>query len=94
MLSKVVAVQVTKSCLILYDPTDCSPPLSSTISWSLLEFMSTESVRLSNHLLLFRKIVKIINPILQIKKLRLREVTCQHAQVTVSKQWNVPGLVG
>jgi len=27
-------------------------PLSSTISWSLLKFMSTESVKLSNHLIL------------------------------------------
>ena len=28
------------------------PPLSSTISWSLLKFMSIESVMLSNHLIL------------------------------------------
>ena len=30
----------------------CEAPLSSTISWSLLKFMSTESVMLSNHLIL------------------------------------------
>ena len=30
----------------------CQAPLSSTISWSLLKFMSTESVKLSNHLIL------------------------------------------
>ena len=29
----------------------CQVPLSSTISWSLLRFMSTESVMLSNHLI-------------------------------------------
>ena len=32
-------------------------PLSSTISWSLLKFMSTESVRLSNHLILCRPLL-------------------------------------
>ena len=30
----------------------CQTPLSSTISWSLLKFMSTEPVVLSNHLIL------------------------------------------
>ena len=30
----------------------CQAPLSSTISWSLLRFMSFESVMLSNHLML------------------------------------------
>ena len=32
--------------------TACHTPLSSTISWSLLKFMSIESVMLSNHLIL------------------------------------------
>ena len=32
-------------------------PLSSTISWSLLNFMSTESVMLSNHLILCRPLL-------------------------------------
>ena len=47
------------SCLTLCDPVDCSfPPqgsqasLSSTVSRSLLGFMSTESVMLSNYLIL------------------------------------------
>ena len=31
----------------------CQAPLSSTISWSLIKFMSIESVMLSNHLILF-----------------------------------------
>ena len=30
----------------------CQAPLSSTISWSLLKFMSTELVMLANHLIL------------------------------------------
>ena len=32
--------------------TACQAPLSFTVSWSLLRFMSTESVMLSNHLIL------------------------------------------
>ena len=45
---------VAQSCLTLCNPMDCSTPapLSSTISWSLLKFMSSESVVLSNHLIL------------------------------------------
>ena len=45
---------VTKLCLTLYDPMDCSMPipLSSTISQSLPKFMSIESVMLSSHLIL------------------------------------------
>ena len=45
---------VTKSRPTPHDPTDCSKPgpLSSTLSQSLLKFMSTESVMLSNHLIL------------------------------------------
>ena len=40
----------------LRDPMGCSMPssLSFTLSWSLLRFMSTESVMLSNHLILCR----------------------------------------
>ena len=47
---------VTKLCLTLCDPMDSSrivkPPLSFTISQSLLKFMSTEVVLLSKHLML------------------------------------------
>ena len=41
-------------CPILSDPRDCSSPqgLSSTVSQSLLKFMSIELVMLSNHLIL------------------------------------------
>ena len=37
---------VAQSCPTLCDPMDCSTPasLTFTISWSLLKFMSTESV--------------------------------------------------
>ena len=45
---------VTKSCLTLCDPMDCSSQtfLSFTVSWSLLKLMSIESVMPSNHLIL------------------------------------------
>ena len=45
---------VTKSCLTLCDPMTaaCQVPWSSTISQSLLKFISIESVMLSNHLIL------------------------------------------
>ena len=45
---------VTKSCLTLCDPMDSThqAPLSSTIFWSLLKFMSIELVMLSSHLIL------------------------------------------
>ena len=33
--------------------TACQAPLSSTISWNLLKFMSIESVMLSNHLIFY-----------------------------------------
>ena len=46
---------IPKSCLSLCYPRDCvagEAPLSSFVSWSLLKFMSIESVMLSNHLIL------------------------------------------
>ena len=42
---------VAKSCPTLCDPVD-QVPLSSTFSWSLLKFISFESVMLSNYLIL------------------------------------------
>ena len=50
---------VAKWCPILCDHMDCSTPgfLSFTISWSLLKFMSTELVRLSNHLSLYHPLL-------------------------------------
>ena len=45
---------VTKSCPTLCDPMDYSMPgfLSYTISWSLLKFLSIESMMLSNRFIL------------------------------------------
>ena len=45
---------VTKSCLNLWTswPAAHQAPLSSTTPWHLLKFMCTESVMLSNHLIL------------------------------------------
>ena len=43
---------VTQSCLTLCDLMDCQASLSTTNSWSLLRFMSIESVMPSNHLIL------------------------------------------
>ena len=35
----------------------CQAPLSSTISWSLLKFVSIESMMLANHLILCRPLL-------------------------------------
>ena len=43
---------VTKSCLTLCNPMDCSTSLSFTISQSLLKLTSSESMMPSNHLIL------------------------------------------
>ena len=46
---------VTQSCPTLCDPMDCSTPgfpVHHQLSWSLLKFMSIESVMPSNHLIL------------------------------------------
>ena len=54
----VCCCSVTKSCLTLCDPTDCSTPGSPFLhSWSLLTFMLTESVMPSNHLILCRSLL-------------------------------------
>ena len=42
-------------------------PLSSTISWSLLKFMSIESVKLSNHLILCHSLLLLPSIFLSIK---------------------------
>ena len=39
----------------------CQVPLSSTISWSLLKLVSTESVMLSNHLILCSPLVLLLS---------------------------------
>ena len=47
-----ICCSVAKSCATRCDPIDCQAPVSSTVSRSLLKFMSVESVMLSNHLIL------------------------------------------
>ena len=50
----VVVVQLLSNVLLFATPwtAACQAPLSSTIFWSLLKFMSTEPVMLTNHLIL------------------------------------------
>ena len=50
---------VAQSCPTLCDPMNCSTPSSSVVHylWSLLNFMSIESVMLSNHLRLRRPLL-------------------------------------
>ena len=55
-LSSVVTIDVVQllSCVWLFVTswtTACQSPVSSTVFWSLLKFMSIESVMLSNHLI-------------------------------------------
>ena len=54
-----IVFSVTKSSPTLWDPWTiaCQAPLSSTISQSLLKFMSNESVMLSNHLIFCRPLL-------------------------------------
>ena len=55
-----VDVVLVQSCPTLCDPMDCSTPGFSvlfTISWSLLKFMSIESMMPSNHLILCRPLL-------------------------------------
>ena len=53
---------VTQSCPTLLDPMDCSMPgfLSFTISQSLLKLMSIESMMPSNHLILCRPLLLLL----------------------------------
>ncbi|CAI9157734.1 unnamed protein product [Rangifer tarandus platyrhynchus] len=53
MVVLILLFSIAQSCPTLFNPVDCSTPgsLSFTISWSLLKFMSTESVMPSNHLI-------------------------------------------
>ena len=54
-----LSLVVAQLCSILWEPMDCCLPgsLSFTISWSLLNLMSIESVMLSNHLILCRPLL-------------------------------------
>ena len=50
---------VAQSCQTLCNPVDCTcqAPLSSSISWCLLRFMSIESVMPTSHLILCRPLL-------------------------------------
>ena len=50
----VIVVQLLNHVQLFATPwtVECQAPLSSSVSWNLLKFMSTESVMLSNRLIL------------------------------------------
>ena len=53
---------VAKLCLTPWDSMDCQAPLSSTVSQSLLKFMSIELVMLYNHLILCHPLLLLPSP--------------------------------
>ena len=59
MISFVVLLLLFSRVFLFVTPWTATrqAPLSSTLSWSLLKFMSTESVMLSNHLILYRPLL-------------------------------------
>ena len=58
-IMNICCCSVTKLCLTLWPPWIAAhqASLSFTLSWSLLKFISNESVMLSNHLILFRSLL-------------------------------------
>ena len=66
---------VTKPCPTLCDPMNCSTPMNSfTISLSLLQLMSIESVMLSNHLILCRPLLLLSSIFLSTSQLFSNEL--------------------
>ena len=65
---------VTKSCLTLWNPMNCSMPDSP--SQSLLKFMSIESVILSKHLILCRPLLLIPSVFLSIRVFSSEPALC------------------
>ena len=59
MISFVVFLLLFSRVFLFVTPwtATCQALLSSALSWSLLKFMSTESVMLSNHLILYRPLL-------------------------------------
>ena len=74
-------------------------PLSSTLSWSLLKFMSTESVMLSNHLILCRPLLLLpsIFPNIRVfsneSALRIRWPKYWSFSFNISPSSEHPGLI-
>ena len=75
----------------------CQAPPSSTISWSLLEFMSTGSVMLSNNLILYHPLLFVpsITPSIRVFSnelaLHIRWPKYQHFIISPSNEH--PGLI-
>ena len=90
---------VTKSCPTLCDSwtAACQAPLCSTISWSLLIFMSIESVMPSNHLihyctlLLVSSIFSSITVFSNKLTLRIRWPKCWNFSISLSNEYS--GLI-
>ena len=69
---------VTKSCLILCNPMDCSTPdsLSFTVSQSLLKLMSFELVMLCNHLILCHPLLFLLSVFPSIRAFSKESALC------------------
>ena len=97
--SHICYCSVAKSYLTLCDSMDCSMPgtLSFTISWSLLRFMSTESVMLSNHLILCHLLLLLpsIFPIIRVfsKELALCIRWPKYRSFSISPSNEYSGLI-
>ena len=97
---------VTKSCLILTSWTAaCQSSLSSTIAWSFLRIMSTESVMPSNHLILCRPLLLPFSIFPSIKVFfqwvssshliaKVLELQLQHQSFRYNHSWFPSGLTG
>ena len=76
---------VAESCLTLTAWTPpCQSSLSFTVSWSLLRFMSTESVMPSNHFILCRPLPFLLSIFPSIRVFFKESVLC----IRYPKYWN------
>jgi len=69
-----ICCSCTKLCLTLCDPMDCSMP--STVSLSLLKFMSIESVMPSSHLILYCPLLLLPSIFLSIRVFSNESILC------------------
>ena len=86
---------VAKSCLILCNLVDLArqAPLSSTVFQSLLKYMSTESMKLSNHLILQPSIFPIIKVFSNESALRIKWPKYWSFSFSISPSNEYPGLI-
>ena len=86
--STVVAIVVESlSCVQLFVTSRtvaCQAPVSSTISWSLLRFMSIESVMSFNHLILYCPLLLLLSDFPSIRVFSSESALCIRWQ----KYWN------